>query len=368
MDFFGGHHAGRWDVGALGELKQLGETRHLYGRFICLYPLYYLIHIQNNILHHLHLCWRSTVYGDKVLQTQITFVDKHMAFELVWLKLNIFSNIHIYYSPQRLAIMLCHVNTIGMSVRREMQWSVAVDTFVYKWMLEFLLSLVSLVDDKARSTVCGLMLILENLQPTLTLSWQYKWLVLHTHTQCPNVESIHLSHNRSKGTTLSIHIQIFSCVPLPTWPPTWIWVTFVPSRYPLSKVSGINIAPAQEDAEHLTLERHLLPFGKEWPEPPSTTLRPLETATGGDPENALETLSLVTNDVEWCEVMEKSYEDGGALCSVRSAFLVWGFRFWKWLQPLCLNTPTEKTGAVKHNILSYSSCGIAYRYSITPLP
>ena len=121
------------------------DLYNLY-RFICLYPLYYLIHIQDHILHHLHLCWRTTGYGDQVSQTQIASVDKHMTFELQY----IFSNIHIYYSPQRLAIMLCHVNTIGMSVRREMQWSVAVDTFVHKWVLEFLLSFL---DDNARSMV-----------------------------------------------------------------------------------------------------------------------------------------------------------------------------------------------------------------------
>ena len=75
------------------------------------------------------------------------------------------------------------------------QRSVAVATFVHKyeaqgkgdkkhtWMLEFLLSLV---DDN----VCGLMLILENIKPALTLSWQSYCLVIR-----PRSASKHRKHS-----------------------------------------------------------------------------------------------------------------------------------------------------------------------------
>lgn len=172
-----------------------------------------------------------------------------------------------------------------------------------------------------------------------------------------------------KGTTLSIHIQNFSCVPLPTWPPDLnLSDTFSQVyRYPFPPrfQEWIYRYPSEEDAEHLTLERHLLPF-VEWPrDTQSATLRPLETATGGDPENALETLSLVNViDVGWCEVMEKSLRRWWSIMFYTKHLLSSSFQIFKTTLTTVSKHPPQKTGAVKHNILSCSSCGIAYRYSI----
>eukprot|EP00434_Breviolum_minutum_P032408 symbB.v1.2.028660.t2/scaffold3059.1/size64457/3 len=83
------------------------------------------------------------------------------------------------------------------------------------------------------------------------------------------------------------------------------WGQIAPTAW-ISLEGTTQVGEMSEDAEHLTLERHLLPF-VEWPrDTQSATLRPLETATGGDPENALETLSTKITD----EVLLKLHRDG----------------------------------------------------------